>query len=367
MTNKVYQIALSMLSGIGPRIARNMVSYVGSVEGIFKENASSLEKIPGLGKAKIAALNIQETLENAEKELENMANDGIDWVFYLDPDYPSRLKECEDAPVVLYYRGKDCFESEKIISIVGTRKSTEYGEKNTLNLVEDLAEVFPGLVIVSGFAYGIDIEAHKAAMQYNLKTIAVFGTGLDYIYPTFHRKYIKDLLSSGCVCSEFPLNKKIDPGNFVSRNRIIAGLSDATVVVESGKKGGSLLTAEMANSYHRDVFSFPGRIDDKYSKGCNQLIKNNQAVLIENAEDLILHMRWEDNMCKKPVQASLFTELSADDLCIVNLLDQKPVLTIDEMAKTIKQPVSKISAQLLSLEFKGIIKALPGKSFRLIR
>jgi DNA processing protein len=356
-----------MLSGIGPRIARNMVSYVGSVEGIFKEKASLLEKIPGVGKARFAKLNLQEALKAAERELENIAKDGIEWVFYLDSDYPSRLKECDDAPVVLYYRGNNCFESEKAISIVGTRNSTEYGEKNTHNLIAGLAEAFPELIIVSGFAYGIDIESHKAAMHFNLKTVAVFGTGLDHIYPPAHKKYIKNLLNTGCVCSEFPLNKKIDPGNFVSRNRIIAGLADATVVVESGKKGGSLLTAEMANSYHRDVFSFPGRIDDKYSKGCNQLIKNNQAVLIENAEDIIFHMQWEDNISKKPVQTMLFKELSSDELCLVNLLEDKPSITIDEIAKQMKQPVSIISAQLLGLEFKGIIKALPGKSFRLIR
>lgn len=367
MTEQINQIALSMLSGIGPRIARNMVSYVGSVEGIFKEKISSLEKIPGVGTARLANLNIPEALKNAERELKNMQHDGINWLFYLDANYPSRLKECDDSPIILYYRGNNCFDSEKMISVVGTRNSTEYGEKNTCNLISGLAKAFPDLIIVSGFAYGIDIEAHKAALNLNLKTIAVFATGLDNIYPTLHKKYVKEVINTGCVCSEFPLNKKIDPGNFVSRNRIIAGLSDATIVIESGKKGGSLLTADMANSYHRDVFALPGRINDKYSKGCNQLIKNNQAVLIEKPEDIILHMCWDATIRSKPVQTSLFKELSSEEMTLVNHMNDKSSTTIDEMAKALKQPVSKISAQLLNLEFKGVIKALPGKSFRLTR
>ncbi len=367
MTEQIYQLALSMLSGIGPRLARNMVSYIGCVEGIFKEKKSLLEKIPGVGKIRLAGLNIPEILDIAGAEIDNMQKDGIQWLFYLDRDYPSRLKECEDAPIVLYYRGNKCFESEKIISIVGTRTPTGNGEKNTYDLVSGLAKEFPDIIIISGFAYGIDIAAHKAALDTNLKTIAVFATGLDCVYPSLHKKYVKDVISTGCTCSEFSLKKKVDPGNFVSRNRIIAGLSDATVVIESATKGGSLLTADMANSYHRDVFAYPGRVNDKYSKGCNQLIKNNQAVLIESPEDLIMHMRWDTKIRSKPLQKSLFEELTPEELTLVNHLKNNSVATIDEIAIAVRQPVSKISSHLLNLEFKGIVKALPGKSFRLIQ
>lgn len=365
MKDSIYRIALSMLPGIGPRIARSLVSYVGSVEGIFKEKTTTLEKIPGMGKTRLAKINFQNVLNTAETELAHIQSNGINCLFYLDKEYPSRLKECDDAPVILYFKGENCFEAEKIVSIVGTRNSTEYGDSNTKSLVAGLAEAFPDLVIVSGFAYGIDISAHKAALENGLKTIAVFGTGLRITYPTLHKKYLKGVINNGCTCSEFHSGKKADPGNFVSRNRIIAGLADATVVMESGVKGGALLTADMANSYHRDVFAYPGRINDNYSKGCNNLIKNNQAILIESAKDLVLSMRWDTTKNKKPVQPQLFQDISPEESMLIEYLNNETGTTIDELAKAMAYPVPKISAHLLNLEFKGFVKALPGKSFRL--
>lgn len=365
MENNIFKIALSLLPGIGPRLTRNLVSYVGSIEGIFSEKKSILEKVPGIGKTRLAALNFTDILKRAESKLKILQNDNINWFFYLDDGYPARLKECEDGPIVLYYRGENCFDGQKTLSIVGTRDATNYGEENCKKLINELAAVFPDLVIVSGFAYGIDIIAHKAALNAGLKTIAVFGTGIEIIYPSLHKKYLKSVIEHGSICSEFHNLKSADPGNFVSRNRIIAGLSDATVVVESGEKGGSLLTADMANSYNRDVFAFPGRIGDIHSQGCNNLIKNNQAVLLETAGDLIMHMRWDTSIQNIPVQTSLFEEVSPEESKVVNILKTNSVLTLDELARTLSQPVSKVSANLLNLEFKGLVKALPGKSFRL--
>ena len=364
MTDQTYKIALSLLPKIGPRLARNLVSYIGSIEGIFKEKKSLLEKVPGIGKLIAQGFSADEALKLAEQELKYIEEKDISWCFYLDSDYPHRLKECEDSPIVLYYRGKPCFNAPKVVSIVGTRNSTEYGEELCNKLVHGLAEEFPNALIVSGFAYGIDICAHRAALNAGLNTAAVFGSGIDRIYPSLHKKYLKQVLEQGCTCSEFPSTKKPDPGNFVSRNRIIAGLADAVVVVESGVKGGSLLTADMAQSYNRDVFAFPGRIDDTFSKGCNQLIRNNQAALIESYKDLILQMRWDTKEKQKPVQKSLFNELDTEELEIAQFM-KKNSITLNELAKNLDQPLSKISAHLLNMEFKGLVKALPGNAFRL--
>ncbi len=364
MTDQTYKIALSLLPRIGPKLARNLVSYIGSVEGIFKEKKTLLKKVPGIGKLLAQGFSAEEALKLAEQELRYIEEKDIKWSFYLDSDYPQRLKECEDSPIVFYYRGQSCFDAPKVVSIVGTRNSSEYGEELCNKLVKGLAEEFPETLIVSGFAYGIDICAHRAAIKEGLKTTAVFGAGIDRIYPSLHKKYLKQVIEQGCTCSEFPSTKKPDPGNFVSRNRIIAGLADAVVVVESGAKGGSLLTADMAMSYNRDVFAFPGRVGDKYSKGCNQLIKNNQAALIESHKDLILHMRWDTKEGQKPVQTSLFNEMDSVELEIAQFME-KNAITLDELAKNLKQPVSKVSALLLNMEFKGLIKALPGKAFRL--
>lgn len=365
MDPDIYKIALSLLPRIGPRLARNLVSYAGSPEAVFKSKKSVLTKIPGIGELIVAGFNFQEILDQAAKEIEICHKQGVSWHFYLDKEYPYRLRECEDSPVVLYYRGTDCLNSSKIISMVGTRRATHYGETQTVKLVKDLAALFPETVIVSGFAYGIDIASHKAAMESGLATVAVYGHGIEQVYPGAHRKYLKAILAHGGVCSEFSIDKKPDPGNFVSRNRIIAGLADATVVVESGETGGALITADMANSYNREVFAFPGRADDKLSKGCNALIRQNKAMLMESAEDLIRALNW-DIKPKTPVQRSIFVELTEDEERITELLKTSQVLTLDELARISESPVSKVSAVLLTLEFKGLVKSMPGKTYSLI-
>ena len=267
---------------------------------------------------------------------------------------------------MLFYRGESCFNTDKIISVVGTRRATEYGESLTNKLIEVLKHLVPDTVIVSGFAYGIDIAAHKAALDANMKTIAVFGHGIEYVYPSLHKKYLKGVLENGCVCSEFQHNKKPDPGNFVSRNRIIAGLADATIVVESGEKGGALITADMANSYNRDVFAFPGRTTDKLSRGCNKLIKSNMASLIESAEDMVKFLRWDVAGKAAPIQRSIFVDLPPEEDVLFQLLKDSSHVSLDDLSRISKMPVATVSALLLSLEFKGIVKTLPGKNYALI-
>lgn len=362
----LYKIALSLIPNIGPILARKLVAYVGSVEGVFKQKNSVLEKVPGIGQGKIHRFNQGEVLKMAETELKHIAENGISYKFYLDDDYPARLRECDDGPLVLYYRGQDYFNSQKLIGVVGTRRSTAYGEQITEKLIEDLSSLFPDLVVVSGFAYGIDICAHKKAMQCSLPTIAVFGHGVNQTYPIVHKKYVSSVLEKGALVSEFSTQKKADPGNFVSRNRIIAGLTDATIVIESGEKGGSLLTADMALSYNRDVFAFPGRANDTMSRGCNKLIKTNAAALIESANDLVFSMKWDIENTPKVVQKNLFNDLTKEEETIINALEKQHPVSINELSRKLKTPVSKLSSALLKLEFDGLVKALPGSNFKLV-
>lgn len=364
-TDLHYKIALSLIPNVGPILARKLVAYVGSVEGVFKEKKETLMKVPGIGKSKIEGIHIASILKKAEEELNYIERNNIQQLFYLDKEYPERLKECEDGPIMLFYKGKNDFNSEKVISIVGTRHSTSYGESACQKLVEDLALLFPNLIIVSGFAYGIDICAHKAAMQYGLKTVGVFGHGVNHVYPSVHSKYVNNVLENGALVSEFPSKEKPDPGNFVSRNRIIAGLADATIVIESGEKGGSLLTADMAISYNREVFAFPGRAGDTYSKGCNNLIKRNSAALVESASDIVYYMDWDASGKPDSVQRSLFLTLTAEEEHIIKQLKQQSPDSIDQLSRKLKQPVSRLSASLLKLEFDGLIISLPGKNYKL--
>lgn len=362
----LFKMGLSLIPNVGPITCRKLVAYIGSIEGVFREKKSSLVKVPGVGETILQRLNRDSILKTAETELKYIEENGHNWLFYLDKNYPVRLKECEDAPIVLFYKGKDYFNESKIVSIVGTRRSTETGHENCEKFVSDLSEMFPDVVIVSGFAYGIDICAHKASLKAGAKTLAVLGNGIDRVYPSTHRKYVKEVEENGALISEFTCRRKPDPGNFVSRNRIIAGLADATLVVESGIKGGALITADMANSYNRDVFAFPGRIGDKVSAGCNNLIKQNKAALIESADDMMQFLRWEASKNKKPVQKALFMTLDENETLLMGLLQQNSTMELDGLAYESSLPISKVSATLLNLEFKGLVKALPGKSFKAV-
>lgn len=362
----LYKIALSMIPGIGGVLARNLISYVGNIEGIFREPFSKLTKIPGIGEVNARRIKESRVIQLAEEELEFLEANHIRSYFYLDADYPKRLSRCNDAPIIFYYKGNAQFDTGKVISIVGTRNATEYGRQICEDLIRELAERGHHFMVVSGLAYGIDIHAHKTSLKYQIPTIGVVGHGLDKIYPSVHGKIAKSMIDQGGLLSDFPSKTKIEPSNFIRRNRLIAGLADATVVIESGEKGGALITADIAASYDRDVFAFPGRIGDPCSRGCNHLIKKHVAAMIEHAADLEFLMGWEMHSGKKqPVQQRLFTELTEDELKIADILKKEDKTFIDNLCRDVQMPANKVSSLLMTMEFKGVIDALPGKMYRL--
>ena len=363
--DRFYQIALSLIPKVGPVLAKRLIAYTGSPKALFEESKSKLLKIPNIGENLVHHIQSKNIFEKAERELAFIKNYNIGVSFYLDKNYPKRLKNCEDAPIILYSKGDVNFGNSKVLSIVGTRRATERGIEACQKLIADLSKNSKDLIIVSGLAYGIDICAHKAALANNLQTVSVLGHGLNIIYPSVHRPVAEKIIKQGALITEFSSHTKFIKSNFVSRNRIIAGLSDATVVIESGEQGGALITADLANSYNRDVFAFPGRIEDSRSKGCNQLIKTNKAALIENADDLEYIMGWEVNRYKeKTVQRELFNELGDAEKSIVSLLSENGELSINELSSRLNVPISKVSPMLLNLEFEGIIKCLPGNRYK---
>jgi DNA processing protein len=361
----VYNIALSMIPGIGNVIARNLVAYVGSAEGVFREKEKNLVKIPLVGEVNAQKIIKQNVLDRAKREVDFIRKNRIKTYFYLDDDYPARLKNCSDAPIMIFYKGNANLNEEKIISVVGTRNATGYGKEICEELIQSFAKRSYPLLVVSGLAYGIDIHAHKACLKHNIPTVGVFAHGLDYVYPTLHAPVAAKMLENGGLLSDFTSETAIDRQNFLQRNRIIAGLADAVIVVESAEKGGALVTADIANSYNRDVFAFPGRSNDPYSKGCNNLIKQNKAVLVESQADIEKAMSWDTASLKpKSVQTSLFVELTPDEQKLVDLL--KPgERFVDELSAETRLPMSRVSALLLELEFKALVVSLPGKMYRL--
>jgi DNA processing protein len=360
-----YKIALSMLPGIGGILARNLVAYVGSVEGIFSQSLPALMKIPGIGEFNARQIRKSNLLPIAENEIEYIQQQGIQVSFYTDKTYPRRLRSCIDAPVILYSKGNINLDEQRVISIVGTRNATEYGRRVVDELVQQFSERNYKILVVSGLAYGIDIQAHRSALKYNIPTVGVIAHGLDQLYPSLHKETAKKMQCNGGLLTDFASKTKIDPANFIKRNRIIAGLADATIVVESAKKGGALVTADITSSYNRDVFAFPGRAGDPSSKGCNQLIRNNAATLIDGIDDLEYFMGWENSPKTAAVQPSLFIELNTDEQKIVDLLQKKGKLFIDEISSEMALPVSRVSSMLLKLEFKNVLDALPGKMYKL--
>ena len=359
-----YKIALSLIPNIGDILAKRIVSYCGGVNAVFEEKKSVLEKIPGIGDFHAKSIINHNVFDRAEEEIKFIEKNGITPLFYLDAAYPKRLTYCEDSPVMLYFKGNTNFNSEKIISIVGTREATEYGKKVCENLIADLAIHNP--IIISGLAYGIDICAHRAALDNNLSTVCGLAHGLDKIYPALHSTTANKMLENGGWLTDFTSKTIPDRENFPRRNRIVAGISDATIVIESKVGGGSLITADIANSYNRDVFAFPGRVDDICSVGCNNLIKQNKAALIQSAADIIYIMGWEKKKIKNaPQQKKLFLELSNDEELLVNVLKEKDSINIDDLCLVCKLPMSKVSGLLLTLEFSGVVKSLPGKMYRL--
>ena len=365
MKNLLYQIAITQLPMVGSINAKKLIAYCGSCEEVIKSKYYQLIKIPGIGDqiAKSITLSAKAALERAERELRFIEQEKIQPLFYLDANYPKRLRHCEDAPILLYHKGNTQFENQRCIAIVGTRKATEYGKSLTEKLVSELVPYQP--LIVSGLAYGIDICAHRAAVKNKLQTVAVFAHGLDMVYPASHRNTAINMLQQGGLLTDYPSGTNPDRENFPSRNRIVAGLVDAVVVIEAGAKGGALITADIANSYQRDVLAFPGRVEDTASIGCNQLIKKNKAALIESVNDLAYVCGWELQVKKKETQNKLFVELNEQEQSVVDALKAHPELLIDDLSFTAKLSMGKLASVLLSLELKNVVQSLPGKVYTL--
>ena len=363
-----HRLALHLLPGIGPVSARALLSYCGSIENIFRKKKSQLEKIPGIGSERAKFIQKKDLFEKAEEEILFMKKHHIKSLFYLDKDYPIRLKNCEDAPLMLFYKGNVSLNSDRVIAIVGTRFITPYGKDMTEKLIAELAKY--RVVIVSGLAYGVDVQAHKSAINNNMPTIGVVAHGLDRLYPSENKATADKMMLNGAIISEYPSKTNPDRENFPARNRIVAGMCDAVVVIESAEKGGALITAELANDYNRDVFAMPGRITDHFSKGCHQLIRKNKAMLFESAIDIAEIMNWDDNLKpnkqKTQNQMELFKTLNDDEKKLVEILRTGGLMGIDSIALNSGIPVSKVSAALLNLEFSGLLRSLPGKVYELI-
>jgi DNA processing protein len=361
--NLLPKLALALIPGIGANIARMLISRCSTSEEIFRLKRRDLMSIPGIGSLLADRLLHSETFKRAEEEIRFMEKERLDCRFLFDENYPAQLAHCPDAPIVFFLRGEIPGPGFRMLSVVGTRNPTSRGKQITRDIIQELAGKGHPVVIISGLAYGIDVQAHLAALDSGLKTIAILGHGFHTLYPAVHRQIAERIGDQGGLISDFFSHNLPEPKNFIRRNRIIAGLTEATLVIESGIKGGAMVTAEMANSYDRDVMAVPGRSDDLMSKGCNQLIRTNQASLVECAGDIEYLLGWNQNPVKKNVpEPALFEQMDPDELLIFELLGGQPI-TVDHISRLAAVPVQKASFLLLSLEFKGLIKAMPGKLY----
>ncbi|GET27515.1 DNA-processing protein DprA [Prolixibacter sp. NT017] len=366
--DRLYQIGISLIPLVGCITARNLVAYTGGIREVFHTSEKELREIPGIGTVLARNIAKSDVLKRAEKELKFIEKNQIRPLFYLDKEYPERLKACSDAPVMLYVKGEPDLNATKIISIVGTRSATDYGYQMVDEMLNDLGNRNYRVMVVSGLAYGIDIRAHRAALKNGLPTVGVLAHGLDKLYPQLHAGTAREMVNhQGGLVTDFMSGSTIDRKHFIRRNRIIAGLADATLVIESAHKGGALVTAEIANSYNRDVFAFPGRKGDAFSEGCNFLIKSNRAALIESVADLEYIMNWEPAKGRPDaVQPRLFSDLSEDERVVITILEEEGPLAIDILCIKSGMPMNKVSPLLLNLEFAGLVKGLPGKVFKLL-
>jgi DNA processing protein len=357
-------LRLQKCKAVGDILAKKLIVNVGDVSQIFKEKAASLSKINGIGNHVLKHLFDTENIKLATQELKYIQDNAIAYSYFLEDNYPTNLQHCIDSPILLFKDGNIDFSNQKIISIVGTRNMSSYGRDFCNKLVADLAEYNP--IIVSGFAYGVDICAHKAAIKHNLQTIAVLAHGLEEIYPKVHKKYINKVNENGGFLTEFWHNETPLRENFLKRNRIVAGISKATIIIESAAKGGSLVTADIASSYDKDVFAVPGRTTDLYSKGCNNLIKNNSAFLLNSAEEIVKMLNWDLKEQPKAIQQQLFLELNENEQKIYDLLHKKGKQLLDVISLECNIPMYQLASILLQMELKGISKPLPGKVFELV-
>ncbi len=360
-------LALHFIDGIGSYLIKQLISYCGSAEQVFKTPKGKLLKIPGIGAKTAESVRTARPHHLAENEFRKAEKENVEILFFTDKQFPSRLKTIEDAPSLLYLKGNINLQQVKTVGIVGTRQATLYGREMVEKIIEKLIPHQP--IIISGLAYGIDIHAHKQALKNNLSTIGIMGSGMDIIYPAAHKETANKMQDSGGLITENHFGTKPDAHNFPARNRIIAGLSDALIVIEAAEKGGALITAEIANSYNKDVFAVPGNIGQTYSEGCNKLIRTNKANLLTSVKDLEYIMNWtaEQNN-NKPLTLFDTADFEPNEKKIVELLrDKKGPLTIDELSWKSKIQPSELASILLGLEFKNIIQSLPGKMYKVGR
>jgi DNA processing protein len=365
MTNDLlYQVALTLVPNVGCVQAKTLIENYGDAESVFKAKKKHLSAIENVGLIRAASIKSFKDFSLAEDEIAFIEKYKIQPLFITDKNYPQRLLHCYDSPTLLYYRGNAGLNASKIISIIGTRLNTDYGKQVTERLVSDLKS--PDVLIVSGLAFGIDAIAHKSALQNELQTVAVLGHGLQTIYPRQHKLLAKEILLHGGLLTEFRNDENPDKHNFPKRNRIVAGMADATVVIETAIKGGSMITAELAGNYNRDVFALPGRTTDSKSAGCNYLIQNNKAILFTDANGLIENLGWQAKKITKKQQRELFIELNEDEKTIINILKEKDTTHIDEINIRSALSSSSVAAAILNLELQNVIAGLPGKMYKLI-
>lgn len=357
-----YKMAFASVRGMGVDLAQKLLDVLGSEKEFFAISERELQHITS-SKSKITERAYRDScLQKAEHEMGFVSAHHIGISYFTDSGYPQRLLNATDAPILLYSVGETDFNKKHIVSIVGTRKCTEYGKRMCERLVKDLTEAIPDIVTVSGLAFGIDIAAHTASLKYGCPTIAVQACGLNKIYPAENRNAAEKIVKNGGrIISDYTSQDVLHKGNFVARNRIIAGLSDCTVVVESAKKGGSLITANIAQSYNRDVFAFPGRATDECSKGCNMLIQRNQAMLITSAADIIDALRWDSLKANKPTQQlDLFPSLTEEEKAVVEVIKQAGDIHINSITEKLQIPVYRVMSTLMQLDLKGVIITMPG-------
>lgn len=360
---QVYSIALTLLPGIGRIGAKQLVEGMGTATDVFRLRRELPDRLPEAGKRLVQLLDNPQAIARADRELTSMEEKQVRCIAWASRDYPRRLRECPDAPVALFYRGSVDLNSSRIISMVGTRQATDYGRTLCREFLHGLSQLCPDVLVVSGLAYGIDVCAHREAMAHGLSTVGVLAHGLDRIYPSNHRSVAVQMMERGGLLTEYVFGTEPERYNFVGRNRIVAGMADATIVVESGKKGGSLITADLANGYHRECFAFPGRVTDVSSEGCNCLLRDNKAAPLLSAEDFVAAMGWGAADKKKAAQVrqqTLFPELSPEEQRVLGLLQHEENRQLDALVLASQMPVARLHAILFELEMKGAVRTAAG-------
>ncbi len=359
----LYRIAFTLIPGIGSVNGKKLIRRFGSIHEIFHASAKDLLAVPGIGPVIVNNIKSSRVMHRAEQEIRFLEKHKVQALFFEEASFPQRLLNCYDHPLMLFYRGEADLNHRRIIAFVGTRRATDYGKSYCREIIAGLRE--KDIVMVSGLAYGIDGCAHREAVEQGIPTIGVLGHGLDRIYPAPHHKLAEDMLRhGGGLLTEF-LSKTIpDRENFPKRNRIVAGMVDAVVVVESDRKGGALITAELANSYNRDVFAVPGRLNDQFSNGCNFLIKTNKAALIQSADDIGYIMGWEDRKIPEGRQTQLFIEMNDTEKALYRLLEEEGTMSIDKLTIRTGFTPSSVASALLNMEFSGLVRSLPGKQYK---